>query len=431
MLHLIANRDPLYKPCICAGTIAFVHQQCLEATIAEKRSNKCPVCKYTYQFRPKYVENAPEHLSKMEVISGLFLRAGNKWLPLSIRLLLVFSVWLVILPLFTSYFYQAWMHKPSSMSSRLDKKFLFSDIVSGMMITATIVITFLAMLSLVEHFRFNWQPQRQVQRNEEEMRREQQQQQQQQQQQADQQLDDNHIIEDEFPNEEIMRFLGHVKLELNDMKHELAHKNDNGLGLGLETSEEEDDFIVNYPNNPSDKNRRKRPIIEQPSSNNISEAMKRNSFTRKSIGVMDEGQTIFSDDMATTNASTTTPLKNNIQHQHDDEGNDHQDLPFANIIMDDAVIDHDLMQFDFEDEKMTVTGIPNRRRRKRRSISRKILASMDIDDEHDIRTDWSNGDLTSADICKSKNAAQQDSANEEVKNDADRIQRQTPPSMQY
>ncbi len=68
--------------------------------------------------------------------------------------------------------YQAWMHYPTSIKTRIDSKLVFSDIVSGLMITATIVISFLSLMSLFEHFRFNWQPRRQRQQQEEAEERE-------------------------------------------------------------------------------------------------------------------------------------------------------------------------------------------------------------------------------------------------------------------
>ena len=155
------HRFPLCKPCICAGTIGFVHQKCLEATIAEKRSNKCPVCHYTYKFKPRYADDTPDRLSTTEVISGLILRAAYKWIPFVLRLFLVIIVWLGLLPLITSYMYQGWMYYPSSIKTRLERKLIISDIVSGLMITGTIVLSFLSLMSLIEHFRFNWQPRRQ------------------------------------------------------------------------------------------------------------------------------------------------------------------------------------------------------------------------------------------------------------------------------
>ncbi len=42
-------RDPLIKPCLCAGSIAWIHFCCLERWIETSRFRRCPSCRSPYQ----------------------------------------------------------------------------------------------------------------------------------------------------------------------------------------------------------------------------------------------------------------------------------------------------------------------------------------------------------------------------------------------
>ena len=92
----------------------------------------------------------------------------------------VLSVWLgmlPMLPLLTSYLYQCWMHGPSTIKERFEhykvnvvegdgddavvsekeKRYVGADVVSGLIITLVIIISFLSLMSLADFLRFQWQ----------------------------------------------------------------------------------------------------------------------------------------------------------------------------------------------------------------------------------------------------------------------------------
>jgi len=135
----------------------MTHQDCLTSWLEVKGGNgKCDLCKTQFHFAPKYAHHAPDKLSTLEVISGLILRALSKWVPSLLRVLLVAWVWLGVLPLSTAYIYQGWMHRPSSVRSRMEWELLPGDLVNGGILTVTIIIGFLSLMSLGDFFRFNW-----------------------------------------------------------------------------------------------------------------------------------------------------------------------------------------------------------------------------------------------------------------------------------
>lgn len=151
------NSRPLYKPCKCSGSIALTHQDCLQSWLEVKGGwGKCDLCSTKFKFAPRYAENAPDILSRLEVLSGLGRRAASKWAPYALRALLVASIWLGILPLTTAYLYQAWMYRPSSVTARISMELIPGDLVNGGILTVVIIISFLSLMSLFDFFRLKW-----------------------------------------------------------------------------------------------------------------------------------------------------------------------------------------------------------------------------------------------------------------------------------
>ena len=118
---------------------------------------RCELCKTKFRFDPKYAENAPDRLPAHEVVLGLSSRAVAKWLPFTVRFLIAASLWLVVAPLITAYLYHGWMHRPSSIMSRWKRDLLSADVVSGAVIGAVIIISFLSLMSFADFLRVHWQ----------------------------------------------------------------------------------------------------------------------------------------------------------------------------------------------------------------------------------------------------------------------------------
>jgi len=155
--------SPLCKPCICSGSIGFTHQVCLTSWLDVRGGNRCDTCKMEFKFAPRYADDAPDTLPPHEILFGLCRRAAVKWLPFALHVLLVALSWLGGLPLSAAYIYEGWMHKPSSIRSRWETELLLSDAVSGLVVTAIVIIGFLCLMSLADFFRFYWQEDRAAQ----------------------------------------------------------------------------------------------------------------------------------------------------------------------------------------------------------------------------------------------------------------------------
>jgi len=148
---------PLYTPCRCSGSIGCTHQDCLVSWLEVTRGVKCELCSTQFKFAPKYAEDTPVELPPLEVVTGVLHRAGKKWVPFILRIVLAAALWLCVLPLATAYLYFGWLHRPSSLVTRLKFEHIAGDTVSGALVATVIVVSFLSLMSFADFLRIHWQ----------------------------------------------------------------------------------------------------------------------------------------------------------------------------------------------------------------------------------------------------------------------------------
>ena len=155
------HRRPLYKPCKCSGSIGLTHQDCLQSWLQVQRgSGACELCKTPFRFSPQYAENAPDRLPALQVFVGLARRILAKWLPFILRILFAASLWLIVAPLVTAYLYHGWMNRPSVVMERFSSwQLLTTDLVSGAIVAAFIIVSFLSLMSFGDFLRLELQQQ--------------------------------------------------------------------------------------------------------------------------------------------------------------------------------------------------------------------------------------------------------------------------------
>lgn len=93
----LADR-PLFHPCICTGSIKWIHQECLVQWMRYSRKEYCELCGYRFSFTPIYSPDMPRRLPLRDVIGGLFssiVTAVKYWLHYT----LVAFAWLGIVPI--------------------------------------------------------------------------------------------------------------------------------------------------------------------------------------------------------------------------------------------------------------------------------------------------------------------------------------------
>ena len=51
---------PLFHPCVCTGSIRYVHQECLVQWLKYSKKEFCELCKHRYSFTPIYAPDMPK-----------------------------------------------------------------------------------------------------------------------------------------------------------------------------------------------------------------------------------------------------------------------------------------------------------------------------------------------------------------------------------
>ncbi|XP_044736435.1 E3 ubiquitin-protein ligase MARCHF6 isoform X2 [Chrysoperla carnea] len=93
----LADR-PLFHPCICTGSIKWIHQECLVQWMRYSHKEYCELCGHRFSFTPIYSPDMPRRLPLRDVAGGLLssvATAVKYWLHYT----LVALAWLGIVPL--------------------------------------------------------------------------------------------------------------------------------------------------------------------------------------------------------------------------------------------------------------------------------------------------------------------------------------------
>ncbi|KAM9024347.1 E3 ubiquitin-protein ligase MARCHF6 isoform 7-T7 [Ara ararauna] len=89
---------PLYHPCVCTGSIKFIHQECLVQWLKHSRKEYCELCKHRFAFTPIYSPDMPSRLPIQDIFAGLVTSIGTAiryWFHYT----LVAFAWLGVVPL--------------------------------------------------------------------------------------------------------------------------------------------------------------------------------------------------------------------------------------------------------------------------------------------------------------------------------------------
>ncbi|XP_015110584.1 E3 ubiquitin-protein ligase MARCH6 isoform X2 [Diachasma alloeum] len=101
----LADR-PLFHPCICTGSIKWIHQECLVQWMRYSRKEYCELCGHRFSFTPIYSPDMPRRLPIRDVVGGLvssIVTAVKYWLHYT----LVALAWLGLVPLTACRTYRA------------------------------------------------------------------------------------------------------------------------------------------------------------------------------------------------------------------------------------------------------------------------------------------------------------------------------------
>ncbi|KAG8906763.1 hypothetical protein FRC01_007903, partial [Tulasnella sp. 417] len=92
--------SPLFYPCKCSGTIRYIHQACLTTWLKHSKKQSCDLCKHPYAFTKVYKEDMPNIIPPYVFLKRLVKQFATTVI-MGARAWLVISVWVVMVPWIT------------------------------------------------------------------------------------------------------------------------------------------------------------------------------------------------------------------------------------------------------------------------------------------------------------------------------------------
>ena len=144
---------PLFHPCICTGSIKWIHQECLVQWMRYSRKEYCELCGYRFSFTPIYSPDMPRRLPLRDVVGGLFssiVTAVKYWLHYT----LVAIAWLGVVPLTACRTYRALFSGPLDLvrimslpMDMLSAENISSDVFHGCFVVTCTLFAFIGLVS--------------------------------------------------------------------------------------------------------------------------------------------------------------------------------------------------------------------------------------------------------------------------------------------
>ncbi len=139
----------LYHPCLCRGSIRYVHQDCLQQWVDTTNQTHCQLCKHPFAYDDILHPQAPIALTKYE----LAMWAATRIAPMALRIILVFTVWVVLVPIAVyAIFGKIWSNRIPDIAT--SSKEVFISIRNGTIVLVTAVVVSVVLVLLREFFRY-------------------------------------------------------------------------------------------------------------------------------------------------------------------------------------------------------------------------------------------------------------------------------------
>ncbi|KAH8418272.1 hypothetical protein KR222_009549, partial [Zaprionus bogoriensis] len=146
---------PLFYPCICTGSIKYIHQDCLMQWMRYSHKEYCELCGHRFSFQPIYAPDMPRVLPLRDVLIGLMsavLEGARCWLHYS----LVGMSWFGVVPL-SAYRTYRYLFRANSFDMILSLPFdifsfdnLAADAFRGCFVVTCTLLSFIGLVWLRE-----------------------------------------------------------------------------------------------------------------------------------------------------------------------------------------------------------------------------------------------------------------------------------------
>ncbi|KAJ4936812.1 hypothetical protein JOQ06_001398 [Pogonophryne albipinna] len=158
-----SQEKPLFHPCVCTGSIKFIHQECLLQWLKHSRKEYCELCKHRFAFTPIYSPDMPSRLPVQDIFAGLVTSIGTAiryWFHYT----LVAFAWLGVVPLTACRIYKCLF--TGSVSSlltlpldMLSTQNLLADCLQGCFVVTCTLCAFISLVWLREQIVHGGAPQ--------------------------------------------------------------------------------------------------------------------------------------------------------------------------------------------------------------------------------------------------------------------------------
>ena len=144
--------NELYHPCLCKGSISYVHKECLMTWLSYASRTKCELCGFEFKLSPMYAPNTPNTLPMKEMIL-IALETMIKSMPSMIHSVLVCVCWIVSIPLSCRFTFRMCVFKDlwseEEEASTIER--LKSEWISGVNLASALLVSCLAIVTIVDY----------------------------------------------------------------------------------------------------------------------------------------------------------------------------------------------------------------------------------------------------------------------------------------
>jgi len=139
------EEQPLFYPCLCSGSIKYVHQDCLVEWLKHSKKKYCELCKHSFSFSPIYREQMPRSLP-LSVIIWTFFSHCIRLVKLVLRYGLVGLAWGLVLPFLAVQPFRWYFGWRALWAARW-----FVDPLLGALLLGVILLAFVGLMMLREY----------------------------------------------------------------------------------------------------------------------------------------------------------------------------------------------------------------------------------------------------------------------------------------